>query len=155
MKRTTKHCEISEAVRLNIFRRYYERKSNKETVKNICNEFNVSRNVPAKLYKQCIETGCISRLHCSGRPSVVESKSMQCKIIKLIRSNRKSSCRYLGYQLKVSHNTANILRKYLKFKKVKKVSRPILSTSHIEQRLDFAKTNLRKQRLRRAYLDEK
>ena len=61
----------------------------------------------------------------------------------------------MGYQLKVSHNTANILRKYLKFKKVKKVSRPILSTSHIEQRLDFAKTNLRKQRLRRAYLDEK
>ena len=83
----------------------------KESVKQICEEFQISRNVPAKLYKSAIKEGSIASNKRAGRPSFLTSNKKQRLVLKYIRTNGKVSCRSLGNMLKISHTTANKMKK--------------------------------------------
>ena len=127
----------------------------KESVKQICEEFQINRNVPAKLYKTATKEGSNASNKRARRPSFLTTNKKQSLLIKYIRKNRKVSCRSLRNMLKISHITANKVKKLLKFKKVKSVNRPVLTNYQKNRPYDFALLNKNKEKLRRAYLDEK
>jgi len=77
------------------------------------------------------------------------------KITKLIRKDRTSSSRKLGLKLKVSHVTAQKLRKNAGFIRRKKIQRPIMTKKHMENRLKFAKKHMKCSWKRWVFLDEK
>ena len=76
-------CEISRKQRLQILLRYTAIKNGNstETVSKLCEEFNVSRNMPAKILKTAKNEGTLTSKSRTGRPSIVSSHTMKKRIV--------------------------------------------------------------------------
>ena len=100
-------------------------------MRELGNEYGVSRNVPARIYKNATERGTIKPKRRSGRPSLVKSADRQANMVNAIRNKRTASSRNLGMQLGMSHTTANKMRRHMKFYPQHRVSRPPLSCNDV------------------------
>ena len=135
----------------------HQRKKNgnaQQSVRELGNEYGVSRNVPARIYKNATERGTIKPKRRSGRPSLVKSADRQANMVNAIRNKRTASSRNLGMQLGMSHTTANKMRRHVKFYPQYRVSRPPLPEQHVQRRLQWCQENPTIQP-RTAFLDEK
>lgn len=148
--------EMSEAQRLDIVLRYVKIKdgASNETLNDLCTCYGIHRNTPSKLLKRAKDSGTLKNKNGRGRWSKVKNVDIQENFVECIRENRKASLRKLAARLNISRCTAGHLRKNLKFRKCKRISRPPLSAAHMERRLTFVQDNPVIHRTT-AFLDEK
>ena len=149
-------AEISERDRLTILLRYQRIKdgSANESVKDLCDEFQISRNVPANLFKKATVEGTMRSKSRSGRPNMVKDEVLQQRLVNAIRERRTIASRQLGIHLGCSKNTANRMRHLMGFRAQKRTSRPPLSQENMQKRLDWCQQHSRVEP-HTAFLDEK
>jgi transposase len=136
-----KKRELTELERLQLILRYQQIQdgASQETIGELAAAFGVSRTYPAYLFRAKQNPGAtLSSKIRSGRPTKITTKIMS-KTVKVIRKQRKTSCRVLAKELDVSSTTALKIRRTLKFVGSKTKPRPLLSTVHMGNRLQWAK----------------
>ncbi|XP_036364913.1 uncharacterized protein LOC118766002 [Octopus sinensis] len=89
--------QIGERDRLAILLRYQQIKDGvaNETVSDLCNAFQVDRNIPARIYKNATLHGTIQPKQRSGRPSLVKNAALQERMVNAIRERRHPTVQLL------------------------------------------------------------